>query len=71
MSAARVRMTKPGEEWLTIGDVGEELGVSKMTVYRLVPHFRLRAYLFGRSFRVERADLETYKRGAVYGGEAS
>lgn len=51
-------------EMLTVEVVAPMLGVSKMTVYRLIHTEQLRAYRVGRSFRIRRDDLETYLRGA-------
>lgn len=66
----RTRRIQPGDEWLTVDQVARELGVSKMTVYRRIHAFELKAYLFGRRiFKVERADLERYIRDSVYGAE--
>lgn len=47
-------------EWLTVGEIAIELRLSKMTVYRLVTTGELPATRVGRSFRVDRADLDNY-----------
>lgn len=50
----------PVIEWLTVLNVAEELGVSKMTVYRLVHSGELASHRIGRSFRIKRTALLDY-----------
>ena len=45
---------------LDISEVATALRVSNMTVYRLIHDGRLPASRVGRSFRVERSDLDAY-----------
>lgn len=45
---------------LTVAEVAEELRVSTMTVYRLIQRDELPALRIGRSYRIERQDLEAY-----------
>jgi excisionase family DNA binding protein len=45
---------------LTVAEVAEELRVSTMTVYRLIQRDELPALRIGRSYRIERDDLESY-----------
>ncbi len=44
--------------FLTVAEVAEMMGVSKMTVYRLVHSGELPAIRFGRSFRVPESAVE-------------
>jgi excisionase family DNA binding protein len=48
------------EQSLTSAEVAMLLGVSKMTVYRLIHDQELRAHRIGRYYRVEPADLTEY-----------
>lgn len=45
---------------LTVEEIAEHLGVSKMTVYRLIHARELPALKVGRSFRVKPDDLDLY-----------
>ena len=47
-------------DMLTVQQVAPMLGVSKMTVYRIIHANQLRAYRVGRGFRIRRDDLCTY-----------
>jgi excisionase family DNA binding protein len=47
-------------DYLTIREVAEELRVSKMTIYRLVHSGELPCIRVGRSFRIERHELNAY-----------
>lgn len=48
------------ETWLIVAEIAEELGVSKMTVYRMIYVGELKAYRFGRAFRIKREDFAEY-----------
>ncbi|MGQ0573416.1 MAG: helix-turn-helix domain-containing protein [Pseudonocardia sp.] len=50
----------------TVAEVAARMLVSKMTVYRLVHSGELPAVRVGRSFRVSRAAVEEYLRGAYH-----
>ena len=50
------------EKWLDVLDVAGELGVGKMTVYRLLNAGTIPSYRFGRLFRVKPEDLDAYIR---------
>lgn len=59
------RQTKPTTH-LSVADISEDLGVSKMTVYRLIQSGELPAIRVRRSFRVEGAVYDAYRqRSAV------
>jgi excisionase family DNA binding protein len=51
---------RAGDQPLTINEIATLLGVSKMTVYRLVEDDKLRARRIGRSLRVDPADLTAF-----------
>ena len=55
---------RPSPDMLSVEQIAPLLGVSKMTVYRLIHGLELRAYVIGRSYRVRRDDLEAYMRAA-------
>jgi excisionase family DNA binding protein len=46
---------------LTIHETAERLGVSHLTVYRLIKRGRLRALRVGRDFRIRGSDLARYR----------
>lgn len=48
---------------LTVAEVADELRVSTMTVYRLIQRDELPALRIGRSYRIERDDLDAYLAG--------
>ena len=54
-----------GPEMLTVADIAERLNVSNMTVYRRIQSGELKAYRFGRAFRVYEADLNAYMKYAA------
>ena len=45
---------------LTVAEVAERLRVSTMTVYRLIQRDELPALRIGRSYRIDRSDLDAY-----------
>lgn len=51
------------DDVLTVHAIAADLGVSKMTVYRLIHSGELRAMRIGRSFRVRESDLRDYLAG--------
>lgn len=57
--------TPPRIEWVSVWDAARELGVSKMTVYRLIHAGELPAHRIGRSFRIKRTALDAYVAGAL------
>jgi excisionase family DNA binding protein len=50
------------KKWLSVEDITGELGVNKMTVYRLLADGAIPAYKFRRLYRVRPEDLEAYIR---------
>ena len=62
------------ETWLIVAEVAKELGVSKMTVYRMISVGEIKAYKFGRAFRIKRDDFKDYVEDSLvrvkgYGGQ--
>lgn len=51
-------------EWLSMEDVGEELGIGVKTVYRLINRGELVAYRIARNYRVRPADVVAYLESA-------
>ena len=51
---------RAADQPLTVTEVATLLGVSKMTVYRLVHDRKLHARRLGRSYRVDPADLTQF-----------
>lgn len=49
------------DQLLTIQQTARTLGVSNLTVYRLIKRGRLRALRVGRDFRVRNSDLARYR----------
>jgi len=56
---------KSNENWLIVSEVADRLGVSKMTVYRMISEKEIKAYKFGRAFRIKPEDLEDYIEKSV------
>jgi excisionase family DNA binding protein len=57
-------VTAPQPNSLSVREVSDQLGVSRMTIYRLIDSGDLTAYRIGRSIRVWPADVNRYLRGA-------
>lgn len=49
-------------EALTPDEVATELRVSPSTIYRLIRQRRLAAIRVGRTYRLDRSDVDTYRR---------
>ncbi len=58
-------MSLPDVRFLTVAEVADAMGVSRLTVYRLVHSGDLPAMRFGGSFRVPEWAVEDALRGAV------
>jgi len=50
------------KKWLNVEDIAAELGINKMTVYRMLEAGTIPAYRFGRLYRVKPEDLDAYIR---------
>jgi len=59
------RPRDPQDPWMTVAAIAAELGVSKMTVYRLIHAGELAAHRIGRSFRVRTSALAAYLDGTL------
>jgi len=46
--------------WLTVAEVADKLGLSKMTVYRMIANKEIPAYQFGRAYRIDEEDFNKY-----------
>ena len=55
---------------MTVSSVAAELGLSKMTVYRLIHARKLGALKVGNSFRIPRASFEAYLDRSRTDGDA-
>jgi excisionase family DNA binding protein len=53
------------KEWMDVREMADELGVSKMTIYRLIHNREIPAARVGRNLRVRRAHWEQYLRFAM------
>ncbi len=58
-------MTKAQQRprFMTVAEVAELMRVSTMTVYRLIKAGDLRAVRFGKSYRIDEADVDAYLAG--------
>jgi excisionase family DNA binding protein len=56
---------------MTVAEVADVLRVSNMTVYRLIKAGELSALRIGKSFRVQRGDLEAYLADGVVRAQKS
>lgn len=48
------------KEFYTAQDLAEKLGVNIMTIYRYIKAGKLRAYKFGKEFRIEAKEFENF-----------
>ena len=51
---------KSEQEFYSLQQIAEKLGMSRMTIYRYVKSKKLPAYQFGRDFRVRQSDLDDF-----------
>jgi excisionase family DNA binding protein len=61
---------RPSQTWLTVGEVADELRISRMTVYRLIKAKEIPATQFGRSMRVSEAAVSDYVWRSYVGTDA-
>jgi excisionase family DNA binding protein len=47
-------------EFFTAQDLAEKLGVNIMTIYRYIKAGKLKAYKFGKEFRIETKEFESF-----------
>jgi putative molybdopterin biosynthesis protein len=50
----------------TLSEVSQILRVSKMTVYRYISQGKLKAYKFGKQFRIDEYDLASFLVNASF-----
>lgn len=48
------------DQWFSVGQIAEELNVSRMAIYRLVNNGSLAAFKIGQTYRVQGRDLREY-----------
>lgn len=54
-------MTQP-DEWLSVEEVAKNLKMDEETVRKWIRRRQLKAYKFGRDYRIRREDFETFIR---------
>jgi excisionase family DNA binding protein len=50
------------DEWLTVEEVAKHLKMDEETVRKWIRRRQLKAYKFGRDYRIRREDFETFIR---------
>lgn len=68
MNKPQIQIKKPGP-MLSVADVAEMTGVSRMTVYRLVHDGVITGYRVGRSIRIDGRDVTEFMQSARIDGE--
>jgi excisionase family DNA binding protein len=68
--AASRRRAKANDPWLTVPEIADQLGVSRMTIYRAVNGDYLRSVRIGRSFRVRTTWFEAWIEDGARTSEA-
>jgi excisionase family DNA binding protein len=59
-------MASPEREWLTYAEAGQMVGLSRVTLWKLVSSGEVEAARVGRAVRINRESLTTYmKRSAT------
>ena len=48
------------KEFYTAEDLADKIGVNIMTIYRYIKAGKLRAYKFGKEFRIESKEFESF-----------
>lgn len=48
------------EEFYTAEELAKKLGVNIMTIYRYIKAGKIKAYKFGKEFRVEKSEFESF-----------
>lgn len=51
---------QPPDEWLSVEDIAHILKMDEETVRRWIRNRQLKAYKFGRNFRIRRSDLDKF-----------
>ena len=56
---------RPEREWLTYAEAGEIVGLSRVTLWKLVSAGEVEAAKVGRAVRINRESLSAYMRRSV------
>jgi excisionase family DNA binding protein len=56
---------KNTEEFYTAEELAEKLRVNIMTIYRYIKAGKIKAYKFGKEFRVEKSEFESFLKKLV------
>src|SRR5215217_982250 len=62
---------RPEREWLTYAEAGEIVGLSRVTLWKLVSAGKVEAARVGRSVRINRESLTTYMKRSTGDPSAS
>ena len=57
------------DEWLTVEEVAKHLKMDEETVRKWIRRRQLKAYKFGRDYRIRREDFETFIRDRAVDSE--
>lgn len=57
-------LMKKTEEFYTAEELAEKLRVNIMTIYRYIKAGKIKAYKFGKEFRVEKSEFESFLKKA-------
>ena len=55
------------KDFYTAIELADKLQVNIMTIYRYIKAGKLRAYKFGKEFRIEKAEFDKFLQKAKYG----
>jgi len=57
-------MTKNSKEFYRAQDLADKLGFNIMTIYRYIKAGKVRAYKFGKEFRIEQTEFKRFMNKA-------
>lgn len=57
-------LMKNTEEFYTAEELADKLRVNIMTIYRYIKAGKIKAYKFGKEFRVEKSEFESFLKKA-------
>lgn len=60
MQSERSSRHAPARDWLSVDDVAQRLGVSRLTIYRRIRRGELPASPVGRTWRIRVSDVDGY-----------
>lgn len=58
-------MQKQEKEFFRAQELAEKLSVNVMTIYRYIKAGKLKAYKFGKEFRIDRQEFDKFLRASV------